>query len=141
MSVTKILVFAASLRTVWAAAAVLAGALGVQGPCLASEVGMTPNASGILGALAGAAVPAAELGRQHARGTMAAGADCTSISCLQTQTIFKNPNITTTTTTTTLTNTATIGSINNNTGITTVFQNSGNNSLFQQTTALNVTVH
>jgi hypothetical protein len=125
-----------------AVVAVLAGALGVQRPCLAGELSMTPNAAGILGALAGASLPAAELSRQHARGIMAAGADCTSISCLQTQTIFKNPVIdtTTTTTTTTLTNTAAIGSINNNTGITTVFQNSGNNSLFQQTTSLNVTV-
>ena len=127
---------------IWAVAAVLAGALGVQGPCLAGELSMTPSASGILGALAGAAVPAAELSRQHARGIMAAGSDCTSISCLQTQTIFKNPFITTntntTTTTTTLTNTATMGSVNNNFGITTAFQNSGNNSLFQQTTSINV---
>ena len=125
---------------IWAVATVLAGALGVQGPCLAGELSTAPNASGILGALAGAAVPAAELGRQQARGVMAAGADCISVACVQTQTIFKNPIINTTTTTTTLTNTATIGSINNNTGITTVFQNSGNNSLFQQTTAINVTV-
>jgi hypothetical protein len=125
----------------WAVVAVLAGALGVQRPCLAGELSMTPNASGIGGALAGAALPAAELSRQHARGIMAAGADCSSISCLQTQTIFKNPVINTTTTTTTLTNTAAIGPINNNTGITTVFQNSGNNSLFQQTTTLNVAVH
>jgi hypothetical protein len=35
----------------------------------------------------------------------------------------------------------TTGSINNNTGFTTVFQNSGNNSLFQQTTSINITVH
>jgi hypothetical protein len=124
-----------------AVVAVLAGALGVQRPCLAGELSMTPNATGIRGALAGASLPTAELSRQHARGIMAAGADCISISCLQTQTIFKNPVINTTTTTTTLTNTATIGSINNNTGITTVFQNSGNNSLFEQTTSLNVTMH
>jgi hypothetical protein len=35
---------------------------------------------------------------------------------------------------------ATTNSINNNTGITTVFQNSGNNSLFQQTTSINITL-
>ena len=35
----------------------------------------------------------------------------------------------------------TTNSINNNTGITTVFQNSGNNSLFQQSTSINITVH
>jgi hypothetical protein len=125
----------------WTAVAVLAGALGVQRPCLAGELSMTPNVSGVLGALAGATLPAAELSRQHARGITAAGADCTSIWCLQTQTIFKNPVINTTTTTKTLTNTAAIGSINNNTGITTIFQNSGNNSLFQQTTSINITMH
>jgi hypothetical protein len=125
----------------WAVVAVLAGALGVEHPCLAGELSMTPNASGIRGALTGAALPAEELSRQHARGIMAAGADCSPISCLQTQTILKNPVINTTTTTTTLTNTAAIGPISNNTGITTVFQNSGNNSLFQQTTSINVTMH
>ena len=35
----------------------------------------------------------------------------------------------------------TTGSINNNTGFTTVFQNSGNNSLFQQSTSIYITVH
>ena len=34
----------------------------------------------------------------------------------------------------------TTGSVNNNMGITTVFQNSGNNSLFQQSTAINITL-
>ena len=32
-------------------------------------------------------------------------------------------------------------SVNNNMGITTVFQNSGNNSLFQQSTAITITIH
>jgi hypothetical protein len=31
--------------------------------------------------------------------------------------------------------------INNNTGITTVFQNTGNNALFQSSTTVNITVH
>jgi hypothetical protein len=31
--------------------------------------------------------------------------------------------------------------INNNTGITTIFQNTGNNSLFQSSTTVNITVH
>jgi hypothetical protein len=35
----------------------------------------------------------------------------------------------------------TTNSVNNNMGITTVFQNSGNNSLFQQSMAINITLH
>jgi hypothetical protein len=34
-----------------------------------------------------------------------------------------------------------IGSINSNAGITTVLQNTGNNSLFQTSTILNITIH
>jgi hypothetical protein len=119
---------------IWAVAAVLAGAFGVQGPCLAGEFGMTPQASRILGALAGAAVPAVELSRQHARGI---DTNYTFDGALSTGALSSNavvgPSNTGTITTT--------GSINNNTGITTVFQNSGNNSLFQQTTSINITVH
>ena len=119
---------------IWAVAAVLAGAFGVQGPCLAGELGMTPEASRILGALAGAAVPAVELSRQHARGI---DTNYTFDGALSTGALSSNavvgPSNTGTITTT--------GSINNNTGITTVFQNSGNNSLFQQTTSINITVH
>jgi hypothetical protein len=124
---------------IWAVAAVLAGAFGVQGPCLAGELGMTPNASGILGALAGAAVPVAELSRQHARGINNINVDTNysfdgalSNGALRGNAVI-GPSDTGGITTT--------GSINNNTGITTVFQNSGNNSLFQQTTAINITVH
>ena len=122
---------------IWAVAAVLAGAFGVQGPCLADELGMTPQASRILGALAGAAVPAAELSQQHARGINNINTNYTFDGALSNGALSGNavtgPSDTGTITTT--------GSINNNTGITTVFQNSGNNSLFQQTTSINITVH
>jgi hypothetical protein len=124
---------------IWAVAAVLAGAFGVQGPCLAGEFGMTPQASRILGALAGAAVPAVELSRQHARGINNINVDTnyTFDGALSNGALRGNavigPSDTGSITTT--------GSINNNTGITTVFQNSGNNSLFQQTTAINITMH
>ncbi|HEX4617882.1 MAG TPA: hypothetical protein VH230_18445 [Stellaceae bacterium] len=100
---------------------------------------MTPNASGIIGALAGAAVPVAELSRQHARGINNINVDTnyTFDGALSNGALRGNavigPSDTGGITTT--------GSINNNTGITTVFQNSGNNSLFQQTTAINITVH
>jgi hypothetical protein len=122
-----------------AVAALVAAAIGVQGSCLAGEPGMTAKASGILGALAGTAVPAAELSRQHARGINNVNVDTnyTFDGALSNGALRGNavigPSDTGSITTT--------GSINNNTGITTVFQNSGNNSLFQQTTAINITVH
>jgi hypothetical protein len=119
---------------IWAVAGVLAGSFGVQGPSLAGELGMTPKGSGILGALAGTALPAVELSRQHARGI---NTNFTFDGALSNGTLSGNavvgPSNTGSITTT--------GSINNNTGITTVFQNSGNNSLFQQTTAINITMH
>jgi hypothetical protein len=123
----------------WAVAAVLAGAFGVQGPCLAGELGMTPKAPGIPGALAGTALPAAELSRQQARGINNSNVDTnyTFGGALSNGALRGNAVIGPSDTG----SIATTGSINNNTGITTVFQNSGNNSLFQQTTSINITVH
>ena len=122
-----------------AVAAVLAAAVGIPGPSLAGEWGVTPKDSGILGALAGTALPAVELSRQHARGinNISVDTNYTFDGALSNGALSGNavvgPSNTGSITTT--------GSINNNTGITTVFQNSGNNSLFQQTTAINITVH
>jgi hypothetical protein len=117
-----------------ALAALVAAVMGVQGSCLAGEPGMTPKALGILDALAGTALSAVELSRQHARGI---DTNYTFDGALSTGALSSNavvgPSNTGSITTT--------GSINNNTGITTVFQNSGNNSLFQQTTSINITVH
>ena len=124
---------------IWAVAAMLAVAVDVPSPGLAGESGMTPKATGALGALAGAAVPAAELSQQHARGINNINVDTNytfdgalSNGALRGNAVIGPSNTGSITTT---------GSINNNTGITTVFQNSGNNSLFQQTTAINITVH
>ena len=135
---------------IWAVAALLAAAVGIHGSCRAGE--NTASASnGILGALAGAVVPTAELSGQRARGiqninvntntnnttnntsnyTIDSGA-ALSDGSLRGNAVIGNSATGTITTT---------GSINNNTGITTVFQNSGNNSLFQQTTSINITVH
>jgi hypothetical protein len=111
----------------------LAGAFGAQHPCLAGESDMTSKASGIVAALAGTAVPAVELSRQQARGITNVAVD----GALSNGVVGGNAVIG-------LSDTGTItttGSINNNTGITTVFQNSGNNSLFQQTTSIIITVH
>jgi hypothetical protein len=124
---------------IWALAAVLAGAFGVQDSCLAGESGTSPKGTGALGALASNVVPAAELSRQHARGINNINFDTNytldgaiSNGALRGNAVI-GPSDTGSIRTT--------GSINNNTGITTVFQNSGNNSLFQQTTAINITVH
>ena len=122
---------------IWSVAAVLAAAFGAQGSCPAGELGATASAPGIRSALAGAAVPPAELGRQRARGVANVDTNYTFDGALSNGALRGNavigPSNTGTITTT--------GSINNNTGITTVFQNSGNNSLFQQTTSINITLH
>ena len=51
----------------WAIAVALGAAVAVHGSCFAGE-NSSVAASGVLGALAGSAVPAAELNQQHARG-------------------------------------------------------------------------
>ena|SRR6516162_1202443 len=123
----------------WTAAALFAATVGVQGSCLAGEQGAKAGTAGLLGALAGTAVPAAELGRQHARGLQNIKVDSNfafdgslSAAAVRDNAVIGNSNTGTITTS---------NSINNNTGITTVFQNSGNNSLFQQSTSIFITVH
>jgi hypothetical protein len=130
----------------WAIAAVLAGAVGVHGSCLAGEKGQ-PGPGNPIALLAGSAVPTAELGRVHARG--ATNIDVTKITNdIQSPTGGDGASISAGA----LRGNAVIGSsatgmittsdsVNNNMGITTVFQNSGNNSLFQSSTAITITVH
>ena len=132
---------------IWAVAAALAAVAGTHGSCLAGE-NPGAGAPNIVGALAGNVVANAVLGSQHARGA-------------------SNININTTTSSTTavdgsggdgaafndglLRGNAVIGSsatgmvtatnsVNNNAGVTMVVENSGNNSLFQQSTAINITL-
>ena len=118
----------------WAVTAMLAAVVDVPSACLAGEPGTTLKAAGVLGVLAGAALPAVELSRQHARGidTNYTFDGALSNGALSGNAVIGRSDTGSITTT---------GSINNNTGITTVFQNSGNNSLFQQTTAINITMH
>jgi hypothetical protein len=111
----------------------------MHGSCLAGENNANSGTANILGALAGSAVPTAELCQQHARGTTNINVDTTvnSDGSFNLGNVHGNAvsgNSATGTITTT-------GSINNNTGFTTVFQNSGNNSLFQQSTSIYITVH
>jgi hypothetical protein len=123
-----------------AIATVLAAAAGIHGSCLAGEKAGA-GAQSILSALAGSAVPAAELGSQHARGSTnikidAATASAGNGSSFDNGLLHGNSVIGTSVTGTI----TTTDSVNNNMGITTVFQNSGNNSLFQQSTAINITL-
>ncbi|MBV8937644.1 MAG: hypothetical protein JO095_17820 [Alphaproteobacteria bacterium] len=124
------------MSVVWAVAAAIITTVGIQAPCLAGE----NNAGGVLGALAGAVVPAAELGGQRARGIKITNVDTNytvdSGAALSAGALKGNAVIGTSDTGTI----TTTGSINGNTGFTTVFQNTGNNSLFQQTTSINITL-
>jgi hypothetical protein len=124
---------------IWAAAAVIAAAAGIHGSCLAGEKA-APGAQNIISELAGTAVPTAELNKQHARGstninvkTLTAG-DGASFNdgALHGNSVIGSSATGLISTT---------NSINNNNGITTVFQNSGNNSLFQQSTSINISLH
>jgi hypothetical protein len=84
----------------------------------------------VLEALAGAALSAPELAGEHARGLVIG-------SAISDGTVTGNA-VVGTSLTGAITNT---NSINNNVGITTVFQNTGNNSLFQQSTSIFITMH
>jgi len=123
----------------WAIAALIAAAIGFGGSCLAGEKGTAAKSEGALQALAASAIPPAELGRQTARGIKNINVDTsfTFDGALSNGSLKGNAVIGTSETgmiTTT-------NSINNNTGITTVFENSGNNSLFQQSMSIIITVH
>lgn len=119
----------------WAVAGLFAFAVtaGIQGSSLAGEKSAATGPGNILGTLSDAAVPTAQLGQQHARGSKTYVFDGSlSDGSLRNNAVIGNSTTGGITTT---------NSINNNTGITTVFQNSGNNSLFQQSTSIIITVH
>jgi hypothetical protein len=123
-----------------AIASLLTAAAGIHGSCLAGEK-TGAGARGIISVLAGSAVPTTELNSEHARGATnikidAANASGGNGSSFDNGLVHGNA-VTGTSTTGMITTT---NSVNNNMGITTVFQNSGNNSLFQQSTAINITV-
>ncbi len=123
-----------------AIASLIAAAAGIHGSCLAGEKAAAGPRS-IVSVLAGSAVPTAELNSVHARGSTnikidAATASGGNGSSFDNGLVHGNSVIGTSATGTI----TTTGSVNNNMGITTVFQNSGNNSLFQQSTAINITL-
>jgi hypothetical protein len=115
----------------WMATGVLITAFGLHGSCLGAEMKSATARGTVFEALAGAALSATELAGEHARGLVVIG------SAISDGTVTGNA-VVGTSVTGAITNT---NSINNNVGITTVFQNSGNNSLFQQSTSIFITVH
>jgi hypothetical protein len=112
------------------ATGVLITAFGLHGSCLGAEMKSATAPSAVVETLAGAALSATELAGEHARGLVIG-------SAISDGTVTGNA-VVGTSVTGAITNT---NSINNNVGITTVFQNSGNNSLFQQSTSIFITVH
>jgi hypothetical protein len=121
-------------------AALMAAAVCAHDSCLASENNLNGGTGKILRALAGSEVATAELSQHHARGITNVNVDANytvEAGSLNSGALRGN-SVVGISATGTITTT---GSINNNTGFTTVFQNSGNNSLFQQSTSIYITVH
>jgi hypothetical protein len=123
-----------------AIAILLTAAAGINGSCLAGEK-TGAGARSILSGLAGSAVPTTELNSEHARGSTNIRVDAASASggngaSFDNGLVHGNSVSGMSVTGGVSAN----NSINNNMGITTVFQNSGNNSLFQQSTAINITL-
>jgi hypothetical protein len=118
---------------IWAAASLLAAAVGVSGSCLAAEGGALKSGS-VLGALAAMAVPTAELGKERARGL---NVNVNGSAALNSGNSANNA-VVASPVTGMIDNEH---SINNNVGITSVLQNFGNNSVMQSSTTINITVH
>lgn len=123
---------------IWGIAALITAAIGFGNPCLAGDNNALAKSQSALQALANSAIPTAELGRQSARGFKSINVDTSytfdgalSNGALRGNAVIGSNDSGMITTT---------NSINNNTGITTVFQNSGHNSLFQQSTSIIITV-
>jgi hypothetical protein len=119
----------------WTVASLLAVTLAASGSCLAADKGApSGSALSVLGALAGTAVPAAELGKERGRGiTINTGSGAAASAGTSTgNAVLGSPILGS------LTNDH---SIDNNAGLTSVLQNFGNNSVMQVTTTINITVH
>jgi len=114
---TKIAVFSASLLLFPISHAAFAAGSNDQ-----------PNST--LSSLAGDAVPAAQLGTLRARGTVI-------VSSVNNGTVSNNSINGNTVTG----NISDYASVNNNAGLTTVFQNTGNNTLLQNSTSVYISMH
>lgn len=117
----------------WAVASLLAVGIGYSGSSFAAENSVATGPGAVLRVLAGTAVANAELGQQHARGGIAVnvngsalnhGTDAGNSVVGSVNGVISNDH-----------------AINNNVGLTTVMQNFGNNSIMQQSTTINITIH
>jgi hypothetical protein len=120
------------------AASLVAAVAGGSGSCRAAAEGRTPAsllqpAAAVLKILAGAAVPAAELGQERARGiSVDVNGSAVNNGTSASNAVLGSP------ITGTISNDH---SIDNDVGITSVLQNFGNNSVIQTSTTINITVH
>lgn len=120
---------------VWTVSILLATTV-ASGACLAGEGG-TPAGSPatVLGALAGTAVPVAQLGKERARGAVGINVNGSGSALAASN---STGNVASGTFGGTITNDH---SIDGNAGLTTVLQNFGNNSIMQVSTTINISVH
>jgi len=119
----------------WTVSILLATA-GASGACLAAERSAPAGSpAGVLGALAGTAVPAAQLGKERARGAVGVNVNGSGSAV---GAASSTGNLVSGNSATGLV--SNLDSINGNAGITSVIQNSGNNSIMQVSTTINISV-
>ena len=116
---------------------ILLAMTGASGACLAAEASAPAGSpAAVLGALSGTAVPAAQLGKERARGAIGINVDGSG-SALAAGNSTGNVAVGGAVNSTISND----HSINGNAGITSVLQNFGNNSIMQVSTTINITVH
>lgn len=116
-------------------ASLLTTVVSASSACLAADRDGPTGSFAVLGALAGTALPSAELGRERARGiaiNINGSGSAISAGTSSANAVIGSP------ITGLITNDH---SIDNNAGITSVLQNFGNNSIMQVSTTINIAVH
>jgi hypothetical protein len=116
-------------------ASLLTTVVSASGSCSAADRDGPTGSFGVLGALAGTALPSAELGRERARGiavNVNGSGSAISAGTSSANAVIGSP------ITGLISNDH---SIDNNAGITSVLQNFGNNSIMQVSTTINISVH
>lgn len=115
------------------AVGLFATATALPSPGQAAEPPSPGNPQSVFGVLAGTSVPAGQLGAERAQGIVVSIGNATASAHLKQNSVGDNS------VTGYITNTG--GSVTNNTGITNVFQNTGNNSLIQNNMAITINLH
>ncbi len=115
----------------WAIASLMVLVGGAPRICLAGD--SDSGKAAVLGTLSGAAVANSDLGKQHGRGINIIGGNGANIN----SGVLTDNSVAGFSVTGTIANT---NSVNNNAGITTVLQNTGNNVIFQSAVNINISV-